>query len=280
MKRLLLTIATAATFGAAALPQQKAPEGFAVIEDQPEGELRIYSRSGMTVNEDRETAEITTGTQGGTVNIVFGADGAVYIQCPVSDSYYDGWVKCELSPDGRTMTMPTGQYTAYTRSFDMAVQVWMMRYDEEQHTYVADENVSEVVYTIAEDGAIAQQGTDGEHFLGVVNRCFGDTFAYLDFEWHGFGDYETVYTPYCDTNQQPPAGLATETLTATTGCFDGMGWDALSATVQMGFDGDDVWLQGVTPLLPKAWVRGRRSGNTLTFPSGQRVATAHELPRE
>lgn len=108
--------------------QKKAPEGFTVIEEQPEGELRIYSRSGSIVKEiinDDDVYEIVTGTQDGTVNIVFAKDGSVYFQRPVSESYYEGWVKGTLSRDGRTITVPTGQYTAYTRSFDMAVQVWM-----------------------------------------------------------------------------------------------------------------------------------------------------------
>ena len=139
----------------AAMAQQKAPEGFSVIEEQPEGELRIYSRTGMAVSEDRETAEISTAEQSGTVNIVFGTDGAVYIQRPVSDSYYDGWVRCTLSADGKTLTMPMGQYTAYTRSFDMAVQVWVMHYDDGQQTYVADQSVQELTYTIGEDGVIS-----------------------------------------------------------------------------------------------------------------------------
>lgn len=73
--------------------QKKAPEGFTVIEEQPEDELRIYSRSGSIVKEiinDDDVYEIVTGTQDGTVNIVFAKDGSVYFQRPVSESYYEG----------------------------------------------------------------------------------------------------------------------------------------------------------------------------------------------
>lgn len=253
--------------------QKKAPEGFTVIEEQPEGELRIYSRSGSIVKEiinDDDVYEIVTGTQDGTVNIVFAKDGSVYFQRPVSESYYEGWVKGTLSRDGRTITVPTGQYTAYTRSFDMAVQVWMMRYDEEQNTYVADQDITEIVYTIADDGTIALQGTDQQHVLGCVNRCFGESFSYLDFEWHNNGsDYESVYTPMDVTLVTPPEDLQTQELIATTGYFDGYEWKVYQDKMLLGFDGDVAWLQGFTNLLPKAWLKGKREGDTVTFPSGQ-----------
>jgi hypothetical protein len=257
--------------------QQKAPEGFTLIEEQPEGELRIYARTGSIVKEmiyEDDSHEIVTDTQTGTVNIVFADDGSVYIQQPVSESYYDGWIKGTLSADGKSFVVPTGQYTAYTRSFDMAVQVWIMNYDAEQDTYVADQTVTEIVYTIADDGSIALQGTDQQHVLGCVNRCFGDTFSYLDFEWHNNGsDYETVYVPTDIEIIAPPAGLQTQTFIVTTGINDGAQWDAYESTVQLGFDGDDAWLQGFTDLLPKAWVKGRRDGNTVTFPTGQQLGS-------
>ena len=257
----------------AATAQKKAPEGFYVIEEQPEGELRIYNRHGSTRDENRDDNIVTTGKQEGTVNIVFADDRTVYIQRPVSESYYEGWVKGTLSDDGTTITVPTGQYTAYTRSFDMAVQMWMMKYDGEKSTYVADESITEIVYTVGDDGSISLQGTDAEHFLGVVNRCFGDTFSYLDFEWHGFGDFDTVYMPFTEEVITPPAGLQTQTMVATTGCHDGIGWTTMETTVQLGFDGDDVWIQGITPLLPQVWVKGSRSGNTITIPSGQMLGS-------
>ena len=37
----------------------------------------------------------------------------------------------------------------------------------------------------------------------------------------------------------------------------------------VAFDGNDVYVQGLNPLLPEAWVKGTRKGNTITLPSGQ-----------
>ena len=262
-----------AFFVCTAFSQARAPEGVTVIEEQPEGNLRIYARAGRTIKEiveEDDSHYITEGApQDGMMNIVYAENRVVYIQRPVSESYYEGWVKGTLSADGHTITVPVGQYTAYTKSFDMAVQVWMMCYDTEQETYVVDESVTDIVYTVSDDGVITLQGTDYNHILSCVNRAFGDTFSYLDFEWHDIGDFESVYTPNQEALPTPPDGLQTQTLIATTGCYDGLGWDAYNSEVQLGFDGDDVWLQGFTDLLPKSWVKGHRDGNTLTFPTGQ-----------
>ena len=259
--------------------QRQAPDGLTVIEEQPEGELRIYNRQGSKVVESEDGDAITTDVQSGTVSIVWGTDGEVYIQRPVSDSYYDGWVRGTLSDDGRQLTVPMGQYTAYTFSFDMGVQVVMMRYDAEAGTYQIDYDADSITYTIAPDGTITQQGTDHDHILGVVNRAFGSTFSYLDNEWLGYGDYATVYTPSDETLLTPPADLETTELLATTGSYDGYGWVAYESTVRLGFNGDDVWLQGLSNLLPKGWLKGTRQGDRLTFPAGQLLGSYFNVQR-
>lgn len=47
--------------------------------------------------------------------------------------------------------------------------------------------------------------------------------------------------------------------------------DAYSTHVMVGFDGNDVYIQGLSEWLPEAWVKGTLSGNgkTVTIPSGQ-----------
>ena len=39
--------------------------------------------------------------------------------------------------------------------------------------------------------------------------------------------------------------------------------------VNIGFDGNDVYVQGLCDNFPEAWVKGTLEGNTVTFPSGQ-----------
>ena len=249
-----------------------------VIEDQPEGELRIYNRSGgvirevektYTVEEGESPYEIIQEEQEGSLSIVFAPDNKVYIERPVSWSYYDGWVEGTLSDDGKTITVPMGQYVAYTKSLEMAVQVGVFVYDEERGSYFYDESIDELTYTINDDGSISQNDTDPYIILGTMNRAFGDQFQYLDYEWLQAGDYGSVYTLAAEQPIAPPADLVTENYYLTTANFDGMEWEPYTATVAMGFDGDDVWLQGVSQYLPSAWIKGTRNGSTITFPNTQ-----------
>ncbi|MBR6282975.1 MAG: hypothetical protein IKR25_01605 [Muribaculaceae bacterium] len=39
--------------------------------------------------------------------------------------------------------------------------------------------------------------------------------------------------------------------------------------VNIGFDGNDVYVQGVCTEFPEAWIKGTLEGNTVTFPTGQ-----------
>ena len=110
----------------------EAQEEHNVIYDQPDGELRIYNRQGYVIHEDEYTGDISVQQQSGTISIVFAPDGQhVYLQDPVSTYTYGGsWVEGTLSADGRSFSVPTGQYVDYTRSFDMAYQMQVLTYDE------------------------------------------------------------------------------------------------------------------------------------------------------
>ena len=255
-----------------------------VIEKQPAGDLRLYMRSGGVVNEvkkeetdDEDPYEIVYGLQEGAVSIVYAPENKVYIQHPVSVSFYDGWVEGTLSNDGKTITVPMGQYIAYTKSLEMAVQVAMFVYDEEADTYVYDESIEELTYTVNDDGTITQNGTDQSLILGTMNRAFGDVFQYLDYEWLQSGDYATVYVPAEEQPQLPPADMLTEDFYLTTAVNDGMDWDPYAAVVKMGFDGDNVWLKGISQLLPEAWIKGVREDNKITFANPQLLGSYDAL---
>ena len=256
-----------------------------VIEDQPDGELHLYQRSGKVIREvEKENVpegewpyEIITESQEGSLSIVFAEGNKVYIQRPVSWSYYNGWVEGTLSADGKTITVPLGQSIAYTYSLEMAVQVAMFTYDAEQGSYFYNPDIQEVTYTINDDGTISLNGTDELNILGTMNRAFGQTFQYLDYEWLQDGDYESVYIPISETPLTPPEDMATEFYHFTTAINDGMEWEPYSAVVRVGFDGEDMWMQGICSYLPKAWIKGHIEGNTVTFPNSQLLGSYEVL---
>ena len=257
-----------------------------VIETQPDGELRLYQRSGnlvrevekgYTVDEGESPYELVFEQQEGALSIVFGDSSKVYIQRPVSWSYYDGWVEGTLSEDGKMITVPMGQYIAYAKSLEMAVQVGVFVYDEAAGTYFYDDAIDELYYTINDDGTIVQEDTNPSVILGTMNRAFGDQFQYLDYEWLQSGDYGSVYTPINELPASPPADLEVQSYFLTTAVNDGMDWDPYTAKVNVGFDGEDMWVQGISEFLPKAWIKGVREGNKVTFPNSQLLGANEAL---
>ena len=45
--------------------------------------------------------------------------------------------------------------------------------------------------------------------------------------------------------------------------------DPVSGYLNIGFDGNDVYLQGLCTYLPEAWIKGTLNGTTITFPGDQ-----------
>ncbi|MBQ0056224.1 MAG: C10 family peptidase [Bacteroidales bacterium] len=78
-----------------------------------------------------------------------------------------------------------------------------------------------------------------------------------------------------DPSVTPPAGLTTVAyLLSGRNPFTHIPSDF---TLQVGFSGDEVYVQGLYPALPKSWVKGTLSGSTVTFQSPQYVGNYHGL---
>ena len=253
----------------------KAPDDMSLITEQPEGLLKIYNRSGYVVKDDNLNASTPT-EQTGVMSIVFAEDNVVYIEDPVSEHAYNCWAKGILSADGTTITLPLGQYVDYIRSFDMGLTLNILNYDEEQNTFIPDEEAKEITYSI-DGNQIILNGTSSQRILGTVYRPFRD-FMDLDGKWAGTGDYESVYTFFDGETCTPPAGLETKSLKMNASMFGGIDWEQFTTDVNIGEDGTDVYLQGITSYIPKGWIKGTRTGNTITFPSGQFIGTYNGAP--
>lgn len=64
-----------------------------------------------------------------------------------------------------------------------------------------------------------------------------------------------------------PEGLETEEYSVTARNYKDD--SDVSGSVYIGFDGSDVYIQGLSTYLPDAWVKGTLDGTTITFPYGQ-----------
>jgi hypothetical protein len=113
--------------------------------------------------------------------------------------------------------------------------------------------------------------TAGTHTLtwsytkdGSVNPT-GDFFAVKNV---ALGEAEPVIVPEVVT---PPSTLMTEDWTFAGRITDGTNSANVETTIQVGFDGNDVYVQGFGFYISDAWVKGTLSadGNSITFESGQ-----------
>ena len=67
----------------------------------------------------------------------------------------------------------------------------------------------------------------------------------------------------------PPATLETKSYRLNAYIFDGSSWEIVDRTLQIGIDGNDVYLQGMSVYLPEAWIKGTLNDDytQVTFPS-------------
>ena len=175
-----------------------------VITEQPAGELKTYTRSGLYnfVYEDGYIGYIDQTDM--TMDIVYAEGGKVYLKniiCDFDESYGDSWVEGQLSEDGTQITVPLGQPLYYSSYNDANIIIGFgepyVKYG--YYMFSLDVDVTEAVYVI-DGGTITLQGD----FTFDEDKQYGYGFgAYWDddFSWSGYSEYNTVLT---DDNYVPP----------------------------------------------------------------------------
>lgn len=132
-----------------------------VIYNQPEGEMVTYNRTGMSIFTGYFGVQSTM--IDGKMNIVYGADGKVYIQNPLWwNRSYNTWVWGDFDPETGIISVPVGQYLAYSDEVEYGVQLlWgnSILYegvDSQGNSgyffeYFIDEDATEILYKVEGD---------------------------------------------------------------------------------------------------------------------------------
>lgn len=192
-----------------------------------------------------------------TINVAI--DGSdVYIQ-GLAYYFQDAYIKGSL--EGTTVTFPASSYVGTDDYGDE--YLLGNKYDSSAGV----DDVVPIVFAYDESAGTLTLTTD--YILESSIPDGTDSFwAY----WYGLVLLNEV--PEAPEVVTPPVGLVAEqwTFDATEVYWDDddvMQEDAVSRAVNVGFDGDDVYVQGLSTYLPNAWVKGTRNGNKVTFASGQ-----------
>lgn len=223
-----------------------------IISEQPEGTKKVYSRSGSAYFNSM-FGVYNTELNGAVGVVVFGDDNKVYIKNIVSQTGVDLWVEGTISGSTITVNLPQ---TVYAFD-DYNLEVSKLKYQDDWYVKTADQTLK-LNYN-AETGEI----TTPEGPLQTGDQIIGLTYDDDD-SWAGYADWNITMTPVTDELVEAPADLKTEQYTLVAESFEG-------EIVQVGFSGDDVYVQGIDRNLPDTWVKGTISGNKVLFKSGQYV---------
>lgn len=160
-----------------------------LITEQPEGELKTYTRSGYGTYVSSQS--LYMGEQSGTVDIVYVGDGTVYIKDPISYISVGSWVRGTI--DGNKLSVPVGQFITWNSTYSYGLILAWGSFDTDEEgnvNYTTDDSVTEVTFTI--DGAtitLDNSACDPDNFTMTGFTAIWDD----DLTWQGYMDAETVW---------------------------------------------------------------------------------------
>ncbi len=232
---------------------QRAPRlAAAIITSRPEGDYKLYERNGDSY----------VGTMfgvyynqclGGLCEVVFGSDGKVYLKNIISQIAVPGWIEGTLSGSTITFTLPQ-VVESYGGGEDYYAS--LMAYDAAEQTYNSVEGTQTLTLSYdAATGTISSGDdlADGDLVVGVAD---------MDGYWVGYADWNFSMTPVTDEPLEAPEGLQTDMFIVQADGFPG-------CVANVGFQGSDVWVQGIYPAMPEAWVKGTINGDKAVFKNKQ-----------
>ena len=234
-------------------------EGGKYITEQPAGEYVSYSRNGEAYAYNMMFGPMYTMVTSALGDVVFGDGGKVYIRNIISQPYpvsYSSWIEGKLEGSTMTFELPA-KIAEYGGYYEMYAA--LMEYDAEEETYVYNPELTS--FTLNYDAATRAITTPEDSPLAtgevMIGLMWGD-----DETWAGMGDWNLSFEVMNDEPVVVPDGLTTEQYSVVAEDFGG-------CLAQVGFSGNDVYVQGIYPTMPEAWIKGTINGDKVTFANGQ-----------
>ena len=186
-------------------------------------------------------------------DFVYADDNTVYIKNPFSQFPTDSYLKGTIDGDEIVVSLPQDIYEEDYYGYVYVYQADRYVFDAADQYYYKDTENSEIRYKIKGDSVVWDEVDNGDVILGI-----GD-----DSGWAGYGDYNTVYAPMTDTKVELPAGMQTEDWVMT---YNGDGH-----FVDVGFDGNTVYIGNISTDLPDTYIKGTVDGDRITIDGGQYI---------
>ncbi len=216
-----------------------------------------YTWSYQTANEsstDLENLEKTEGSSRVSIALSTTTDGGITISGMFPNSLEATLVSDE---DGDYFQIAAGQ-VAGTSSYGDYVLNGLFFYEGDEES-AGGWYFSDIYGYIQEDGTISIQPWLARVLTGGQYDGYNLTPYWVE------GSTLTPADPLSVV--VAPEGLETEEYSVTARNYKDD--SDVSGSVYIGFDGSDVYIQGLSTYLPDAWVKGTLDGTTITFPYGQ-----------
>ena len=227
---------------------RRANRALDIISEQPAGQKKVYSRSGKAYYPFWSYVFSTT-VEGAVGSVVFGDNNEVYFKNLISQAKTNTWVKGTLS--GSTITLQLPQMVLFYDDYGYGLEVSKLTFDQAEGWYVKAANQTLTLNYDATTGRI------------TCNDVIGLTYD-NDESWSGYADFDIVFEKVTDTLVEAPEGLQTTTYALSAEGYSG-------SLVQVGFSGNDVYVQGIDKNLPETWVKGTVEGDKVVFKNGQYI---------
>lgn len=234
-----------------------------LITEAPAGDVREYTRAGYGSYSAGFWAEFGDDC-GYATHAVWCDDGSVYIKNPLLFHSTGSYMKGHVEGDEIVFDLPQLIELGSEDPDDPEAEV--MEFYLTKLIGVLDEDYGEIEMTPVEGPCQIRYKINGDSFGRELDE---DEFTMLGLVWDGmfmdYGELSCEYTPFSAAVVDAPAGLATEEWVCTYG-GDGH-------YVNVGFSGNEAFIQGIAPGLPDSWIKGSVVDGKVTFDSGQFLGT-------
>lgn len=243
-----------------------------IITDVEGVEAKLYMRATTGTAYLLQGGNMVFTSQSGMVTIIEDGNN-VYIKDPITALTVGTWVKG--TKDGNTITVAAHQPLLFNTYYSSTVSLRWGVISASGSLAAADDHAEAFTYTIDGD-VLTLQGTN--KYDGSGDAYYMGALIDANDGASGYGDAETVLT-YDPTYVAPstelvtvPAGL--ETTDWYMNCMSTDGENDIAVknhSIKVGFDGNDIYVQGISAELSTAWVKGTIDGTNIIFDKFQYV---------
>lgn len=273
---LIENASTEVMMSAMALASATVEPGIEIITEQPEGELKVYARTGGAYYSFMGYI-IPTSQNGTMIRVVFAEDGSVYMENPISQAMVEGGTWVKGTREGNKIHMPLGQCVIYFEDYGYGYQTAVLKCEdmvdewsgETLKTYTATDT-DEVTFTIDEAAgtikldlvSTVDEAGYADYIMGLVDTEFK--------MWTDLGDYNSVYTQFDGQYLTMPEGVSQEDWAIMY--FDGNYDNA--KLVKVATKDDKMYIAGLAKMDPEATIVGTIKDGKVTFASDQFLGTS------